>query len=233
MQENISRKDAKAKGLSHYYTGKPCINGHLSQRKTSNGSCLPCKAEWAARERAENPDYLKSQRRICRENNLKRYHADPEYKIKVNADAYLHWKKKYKTPEGRAKCDAVTAKWKRDNPEKTKEMTDNWRRNNPVRVAMGYSVRACMKRIKKIKGADFKIASLGYSREDFKSYMEPLFLDGMSWDNHGEWHVDHVRPVAAFIKEGNFDLSVIHALSNLQPLWAKDNQSKGAKESPP
>lgn len=233
MHEKISRKEAKAMGLKFYFTGKECPNGHLALRHVSSYCCVPCGAEWAAKQRAENPTYLENQRKICRENNLKRYHSDPEYKAKVNIQAHASWKRRYKTPEGRAKCDAWSSEWRARNPEKVKAMGDNWKKNNPEKVAFGYSIRACVKRIKKIKGEDFKIAALGYSREDFKSYMEPLFLEGMSWENHGEWHIDHIRPVAAFVKEGNFDLSEIHSLSNLQPLWAKDNRSKGAKESPP
>lgn len=72
---------------------------------------------------------------------------------------------------------------------------------------------------------------LGYSADDLKTHLETRFADGMSWDNMSEWHIDHIRPVASF----NFD-STEHpdfkkcwALNNLQPLWAKDNMSKGDK----
>lgn len=232
MQEIISRKDAKARGIPHYYTGKVCANGHYGLRKTSNACCVPCGAEWAAKARAENPEYRDKQRKICRENNLKRYHSDPEYKVKVNADAYLSWKKRYNTPEGRAQCDAWSAAWRKKNPEKVKQMSDNWRKNNPEKMAASYAVRACIKRIKKIKSDDFKVAVLGYSRNELKDHLEPLFTEGMSWENYGEWEIDHVRPVSAFMREGNLELSEIHALSNLQPLWAADNRAKGVKENP-
>lgn len=232
MQELISRKEAKASGMPYYYTGKPCINGHSSPRKTSDGACPPCKAEWAARERATNPEYLEKQRKACRENNLLRYHSDDEYKKKVNRETYLNWKKRYATPEGRAKCDAWNKDWKIKNPEKVKQMSENWRKNNPERVALHYALRASLKRIKTIKGDDFKIAALGYSRNEFKSHMESLFREGMSWDNHGEWEIDHIRPVSSFVREGNLNLFEIHALTNLQPLWAEENMAKGSKESP-
>ena len=49
----------------------------------------------------------------------------------------------------------------------------------------------------------------------------------MSWDNYGEWHIDHKKPISKF-KDG-ISISTINALSNLQPLWAKDNLSKGNK----
>lgn len=61
----------------------------------------------------------------------------------------------------------------------------------------------------------------------------------MSWDNHSfeGWHIDHKKPIAAFIEEIEDIESVnqaellnqINALDNLQPMWAKDNLSKGSR----
>jgi hypothetical protein len=233
MYEKISRKDAKAKGLKYFFTGKECPNGHIAHRRVSSYACVPCSTEWAAKERATNPEYLEKQRKICRENNLQRYHSDTDYKKKVNREAYLSWKRRYATPEGRAQCDAWNADWKSKNPEKVRLMQANYRKNNPARVALYYALRASLKRIKKVKSDDFTIAALGYSRNEFKAHMESLFRDGMSWENHGEWEIDHIRPVASFVREENFNLLEIHALTNLQPLWQEENMSKGAKESPP
>ena len=72
---------------------------------------------------------------------------------------------------------------------------------------------------------------LGYTGKELYKHIESLFTDGMSWERFDEIHIDHIRPVASF----NFD-STDHpdfkkcwALENLQPLWAKDNLSKGSK----
>lgn len=71
------------------------------------------------------------------------------------------------------------------------------------------------------------IEILGYSPNDLKIYLENLFTDGMNWDNYGEWHVDHIKPISSF--EKNTNPKIINQLSNLQPLWAFDNLSKGSK----
>jgi hypothetical protein len=68
---------------------------------------------------------------------------------------------------------------------------------------------------------------LGYSADDLKNRIESLFVEGMCWDNYGEWHIDHKKPVSLFDK--NTDVSIINSLDNLQPLWAKENLSKGNK----
>ena len=65
---------------------------------------------------------------------------------------------------------------------------------------------------------------LGYSALDLKNHIQSLFTEGMSWDNHGDWHIDHIKAVANF--PDNTDIKVVCALENLQPLWAFDNLSK-------
>jgi len=70
---------------------------------------------------------------------------------------------------------------------------------------------------------------LGYTPEELVRHIESLFEDGMSWDNHGEWHIDHVKPISAYLDEGVTDPSIVNALGNLRPLWAKDNLVKGSR----
>jgi len=71
------------------------------------------------------------------------------------------------------------------------------------------------------------IEILGYSAEDLKNHMESLFLDGMNWDNWGLWEIDHIRPISSYDKDT--DPKIVNELSNLQPLWAKDNLKKRDK----
>lgn len=70
---------------------------------------------------------------------------------------------------------------------------------------------------------------LGYSAEELRIHLENQFLPGMSWEERSAWHIDHIKPVSAFIAEGITDPKIINALSNLRPLWARDNLVKGAK----
>ena len=77
---------------------------------------------------------------------------------------------------------------------------------------------------------------VGYTRDDLVAHIEPLFEPGMSWDNFGEWHIDHRRPIASFTFASTDDpeFRACWALKNLRPLWAHLNRSKGAKwDGPP
>lgn len=77
--------------------------------------------------------------------------------------------------------------------------------------------------------AGSSVRDLGCSVAELKAYLESKFKPGMSWENYGLWHLDHIMPLS------KFDLSVREEFlrachfSNIQPLWAADNIRKGNK----
>ena len=70
---------------------------------------------------------------------------------------------------------------------------------------------------------------LGCSIDDLKIYLAKKFQDGMSWDNYGKWHIDHIKPCAAYNMLNEVDRKECFHYSNLQPLWAEDNYRKSDK----
>jgi hypothetical protein len=68
---------------------------------------------------------------------------------------------------------------------------------------------------------------LGCNFYEFKEYIEKQFIDGMSWDNYGTWHLDHIVPVSLGVNEDEV-IELCHH-TNYQPLWASENQSKNNK----
>ena len=71
----IKRKDAKALGFTKYFTGKPCQNGHIAEKKV-NGGCIMCNANRGKKWRQEHPD------------SIKKYRED-------HNDEILIWRKQY------------------------------------------------------------------------------------------------------------------------------------------
>ena len=58
-------------------------------------------------------------------------------------------------------------------------------------------------------------------------HIERQFLPGMSWENRSEWHIDHIVPLAS--ASSLEEMERLNHFTNLRPLWASDNLSKGAK----
>lgn len=77
------------------------------------------------------------------------------------------------------------------------------------------------------------ITYLGCSIQTFKTHLENKFLPGMSWENKGLWHIDHIRPCASFDLSKEDELKKCFHYTNMQPLWAEDNLRKGSKYSIP
>jgi len=63
----------------------------------------------------------------------------------------------------------------------------------------------------------------------FIRHLESQFDDEMSWGNYGLWHIDHIQPCSSFDLSKEEEQKECFNYNNLQPLWAFDNLSKGAK----
>lgn len=97
--------------------------------------------------------------------------------------------------------------------------------NFKIRCNMGNRLYVALKRYKNSRSWQ---QFVDYSIADLKEHLSALFTEGMTWENYGEWHIDHVRPVSSFDFSVDPEETVkkCWALSNLQPLWAVDNMRK-------
>lgn len=75
------------------------------------------------------------------------------------------------------------------------------------------------------------VDDLGCSIEEFKLYLESKWQLGMTWNGHGRdgWHIDHIIPLVSFDLTDPEQLKKACHYTNLQPLWAEDNLSKGCQ----
>lgn len=78
------------------------------------------------------------------------------------------------------------------------------------------------------KGGAKTEALVGWTMAELREHLQRQFLPGMSWENMGEWHIDHIVPLSSFTISGPDDPEFRRAwaLTNLRPLWAKENLSK-------
>ena len=116
-------------------------------------------------------------------------------------------------------------RWNQRNPSYKTDYKRKRRREN-INVRLASNLRRRMHSAVKSGSA---VRDLGCSLNTFKLYIENQFEDGMLWDNYGNWHLDHVLPLASFdLSNRQQFLEATHYL-NYQPLWAFDNKQKGAK----
>ena len=84
-----------------------------------------------------------------------------------------------------------------------------------------------VKALKNKQKSGSAVSDLGCSIPHFKLYIENQFEPGMSWDNYGEWHLDHVLPLSSFDLTDRSQFLTACNWLNYQPMWAADNLRKG------
>ncbi len=70
---------------------------------------------------------------------------------------------------------------------------------------------------------------VGCSIEQLRQYLQNKFKQGMTWDNYGKWHIDHIKPCISFDLIKVSEQCKCFNYKNLQPLWAEENCSKGGQ----
>lgn len=108
---------------------------------------------------------------------------------------------------------------------------DAMKSKNPghrIKCALRLRIWKTCKRVGALK-SDRTEALIGCSIPHFRAHIESKFKVGMTWDNYGQWHIDHVRPCASFDLTSPDQQRECFHFSNLQPLWAQDNRSKHAR----
>jgi len=117
---------------------------------------------------------------------------------------------------------------KKEAHEKIRIYSLNRRRRDPVfrmKNALRKRLSSSIRRHMGVK-TEKTMYLTGCSMEFLKNHMQSMFCEGMSWVNYGKWHIDHIKPLAAFdLSNQDHQRQAFH-FSNLQPLWAKDNLKK-------
>lgn len=207
----------------------------------SNKRCSKCKVIQPYEEFSKDknrPDGLRCQCKSClkksREENKDKLNAQcREYK-RLNKDKISAQRRQYRrlNQEALAKIAAENyVKFKEKIRQRKKYYARNKRLTDPLFKLKANLQRRCNAAVRaaKINKSKGTLELLGCTPGALKIYLEAKFIDGMSWDNQGKWHIDHIRPCASFDLTDPEQQKQCFHYSNLQPLWASDNIKKGAK----
>jgi len=167
-----------------------------------------------------NKEYRQDNKEKINKHN-KEYHQNNKEKIKERVKKY------YENNKEKIKEYCQKNKKNRNKYEKNRRKADF---NFKILTNIRNRIRSAIKT--NAKSSSTK-ELLGCSIEEVQKHLESKFTPGMSWDNWGsgddKWHIDHIIPCASFNMLLEEDQKKCFHFSNLQPLWQKDNLSKGKK----
>lgn len=117
--------------------------------------------------------------------------------------------------------EVLRAKWRRQGQRNLATVKGNLA--NRIRTGVHCALRG-----KRFGQRTFDIC--GYTVDELKAHLERQFVGGMGWHNMGDWHIDHIVPIASFEFAGQADpaVKVAWGLPNLRPLWKSENIRKNA-----
>jgi len=122
-------------------------------------------------------------------------------------------------------------RWTAANPEKLRAKRKRYSLRHPEKMIMTNAIHRLLDGVGVKKSSRGKVY-VGCTPGFLRNHLEEQFKPGMTWDNYGDWEVDHIIPISLFpVKEMPELLMVASHWTNLQPMWAKENHQKGNRIS--
>ena len=125
--------------------------------------------------------------------------------------------------------------WIEKNKEKRRASEREWknkRRQNDIDFRLRNNIGSYIRKNLKYfinENKEYYTEYIGCEISFYKKYLEKQFQNGMSWNNYGEWHIDHIKPLSLFNFSNQDDIYLAFNYKNTQPMWKIDNIKKGNK----
>jgi hypothetical protein len=224
----LSKEQALALGVNHFYTGVECKNGHLSRRRVSNGACLSCDKMTNEKRKAKRAEWYANNR------------VDALSKISAwYKNDYIHNKDKYASrskawrDKNMDRAKEICKRWHEANREYHNNQIKKWQQNNPDKQQLYYErpyTAAARRRwnqnnkglknfYTRCRHTHIKRATPQWTNMQLvkQVYIECAAITAHTGISH---HVDHIIPLISNIVCG------LHVYNNLQILTATENMSK-------
>lgn len=200
-------------------------------------------------ERQQQAEYRKANLAAIREQQRQYRQANreelsrraKERRAKNQEQTRAKERARIKTPEQRAAAVVRAREWVKNNKQRHLKWT---RQHRQKRLAADPAFKAQIAirrrfymalRNQVYDGWNIRsgeaVRLLGCTMQQFVQHVESLWSDGMSWGNwtRDGWHIDHIVPLSAFDLSDPEQAQAACHFTNLRPLWAQENLSKGAK----
>lgn len=226
----MTRQQAKANKLKKYFTGKPCIHGHVSERFTVNGRCIEC----VTLQRVEvDKKYRHSDKGKKTQQELQRGYRESGRRREYDHE-HQYWKcntyKKSRSKSRKKRYDSDPSY----REKVIKGVIDRYNRRyrDSIEFRIRENLRSRLKSAFKFQNTKKILNTLdltGCSPEELRSWLifqSNWTAPGANLDNYGEWQIDHIIPCAAFDLRCPLQQILCFHWTNLQPLWVEDHKKK-------
>ena len=243
LQTKRCSKCKEIKLIDNFCRDKYCKDGY-------HGVCRGCIAEYSKRYYLDNSEKVKEKSRKWSKDNPNK--TKKRFKKWLNNNAGYNKERTKKWREDNfLRAKATSKEWRKNNYERYVEIKREWEINNPEKVKKtrkrgflkwflkpknNLSTRVASsirKSIKRNKNGYHWENLVNYTIQDLMAHLEKQFKPSMNWElfAQGKIHIDHIIPVSLweFNSYEDREFKQCWALCNLQPLWAIDNLTKGAK----
>ena len=204
MESKKCTKCEEVKGLGFFGKHSGAKDGHQYE-------CKSCRKQYYQ----ENKEHHKQYREENKESN-KQWREENKERLAEYHKQYHQENKEYRK------------QYRQENKEHLNEYSKQRKNIDPLyklkcnlrsRTANAFKAKSYTK-------TSITAEMLGVPYEIASAHIERQFTKGMTWENYGEWHIDHIIPLASAQTESEL-IKLCH-YTNLQPLWAMDNLSKNA-----
>lgn len=195
----ITRAEARAKNLSHYFTGKPCKRGHLAERATGTGRCVECNKIICAQWKSNNQEIKRDLDRKYRQANKEKVAANSAAWYLANRELTIQ----------RAGQHA------KNNRDAARLRRQGWKDRNPEYATLSEGIRRARKR---------RAVPPWFGELDQFVWLEAADLVRLRRSATGiDWASDHMIALASDTASG------LHVWNNCQVIPGALNLSKNNK----
>ena len=189
--------------------------------------CLGTSDENAIKK-AKKKEYQKKWDKKYRDNNKEKLRISKNIYVKNNKDKKKKWDKKYRD-NNKEKISLQRKIYRQKNKQiLANYVKSRYQKESNFKLKMVLRHRIYMALKGKVKSKTTKDL-LGCTIEELWIHLKKSFKPGMTKENYGKWHVDHIRPCSSFDLTKPEEQAKCFHYTNLQTLWAHENLSKGAK----
>jgi len=174
--------------------------------------------------------------RVLKENGVKvgvsgqKFKGGKKVSYKRNAEKHKEKKSIYHKEwqkDNREKLNSYHKEWREKNIDRYRERKRNYERHKKATdplyklISNFRSAIYIVLKENNLQKYGHYFDTLGYTPKQLIEHLEKQFNNGMTWENYGEWHIDHIKPISSFIFESseNEEFKKCWSLENLQPMW--------------